>query len=49
MFEGFSKMESVGPIAQNIPRTLQGAGRGRRQAVASAGQPPPSPSAAAKK
>src|SRR6266568_8846109 len=24
IFEGFSKMESIGPVAQNIPRTLQG-------------------------
>ncbi|MGZ3407463.1 MAG: polymer-forming cytoskeletal protein, partial [Polyangia bacterium] len=24
MFEGFSKMENIGPVAQNIPRTLQG-------------------------
>src|SRR3954447_23238229 len=43
-FEGFSKMENIGPVAQNIPRTLQGlAEAAAKPAQSGAAAPNPTP------
>ena len=49
MFEGFSKMESIGPVAQNIPRTLQGLAEAAAKPASSGSAPPTSSSPPAKK
>src|SRR5258707_3614399 len=39
IFEGFSKMENIGPVAQNIPRTLQGLAEAAAKPAQSGGAP----------
>ncbi|HWE30891.1 MAG TPA: polymer-forming cytoskeletal protein, partial [Polyangia bacterium] len=38
-FEGFSKMENIGPVTTNVPKTLQGLA----EAAAKSASPPPNP------
>ena len=40
LFEGFSKMENIGPTTTNVPKTLQGLA----EAAAKSGTAPPNPS-----